>query len=516
MMNKILGNIFSKDIIFIIIIQYISNAIVIPFQTYNPLKTKNESLLNLIKNASDKDIINTITRNLIYTNFNIGENNQTVPTFIEMSTKKFFIHDIMIPKINKNYGLIGVYNDNFTYCNNYLLRDIYEYKFYNSNKSKSYKFEGKCYEFFFDLFTKQNNCGNETIYLKQKNNINEKEIYKEINMSFTFKEMENNDQRPAVLGLDYYNNFISELKEKSEINGYDFSFRYSNTQEDKGELIIGDLPHIYDSKNYDENKLRTAKIIKESRNLWSINFDLYISQKNNNEYHLDIDGIGSFFIEEFFITGSYKYFEYIEKFFFKKYIDGKICGKYIHKKPYYSDVFYYFICIIEEKEKRKEFFDNFPTLKLYQREMNYNFTFDSNDLFTIFPDNKRILFNIDFIYHSKRWILGKPFFKKYQLVFNSDSNLISHYVENIFENKEINNKGSSLKILLIIFLVIIAFIVGIIFGRALCSKFGRKIRANELEDNFSYIAKNNNKENDLSEFIEKNNEYQSKYYNLNN
>ena len=58
--------------------------------------------------------------------------------------------------------------------------------------------------------------------------------------------------------------------------------------------------------------------------------------------------------------------------------------------------------------------------------------------------------------------------------------------------------------------------MGIIFGRALCSKFGRKIRANELEDNFSYIAKNNNKENDLSEFIEKNNEYQSKYYNLNN
>ena len=320
MVNKILGGIYF---IFIINIPYISNIIIIPFQTYNPFITKNASLLNLIKNASDIDIVNTITRNLIYSNFNIGENNQTVPTFFEMNTKEFFIMDLMIPKSNMNYGIIGISNANFTYGKNYLLKDIYENKFYNSDKSKSYKYIGKCYEFIFDLFTKQNNCGNETIYLKQKNNINEKEIYKPINMSLTFKELEYYDQRPSVLGFSYYNNFISELKEKSEINGYDFSFRYIKSQEDKGELIIGDLPHIYDSKNYDENKLRTAKITKESGNLWSVNFDLYISQKkNNNEYHLEIDEIGSFFIEEFFMTGSYKYFEYIEKFFFQKYIDG--------------------------------------------------------------------------------------------------------------------------------------------------------------------------------------------------
>ncbi len=510
-MNKILENIFSKYFIFIIILPYISNIIIIPFQTYNPFIAKNESLLNLIKNASDKDIVNTITRNLIYSNFNIGENSQTVPTFIEMSTKKFVIIDLTIPKSNMNNGIIGISNANFTYGNNFLLKDMYEKKFYNSNKSKSYIYIGKCYELIFDLFTKQNNCGNETIYLKQKNNINEKEIHKAINISLTFKELEYYDQRPAVLGFSYYNNFISELKEKSEINGYDFSFRYTNTLEDKGELIIGDLLHIYDSKNYDENTLRTAKINKESGKLWSINFDIYIS----NEYHLEIDEIGSFFIEEYFMTGSYKYFEYIEKFFFKKYINEKKCGKYIHKKAYYTDNFYYFICNIEEEEKRKEFFENFPSLKLYQKEMNYNFTFNSNDLFTIIPDNKRILFNIDFIYNSKRWILGKPFFKKYQLVFNSDSNLIRHYVENIFENKEKNNKGNSFKIILIIFLVIIAFLVGIIFGRALCSKFNRKIRANELEDNFTYIAKDNNKNNDLSEFNEKSFEYKSNYYNLN-
>ena len=40
-----------------------------------------------------------------------------------------------------------------------------------------------------------------------------------------------------------------------------------------------------------------------------------------------------------------------------------------------------------------------------------------------------------------------------------------------------------------------AFIVGIIVGKIICSKHNRKIRANELEDNYSYISKNNDMKN---------------------
>ena len=53
-------------------------------------------------------------------------------------------------------------------------------------------------------------------------------------------------------GLNYYNEFIHELKRRSEIKNYHFSFNYSNPLEEKGELIIGDLPHVYDSKNFEE------------------------------------------------------------------------------------------------------------------------------------------------------------------------------------------------------------------------------------------------------------------------
>jgi len=102
------------------------------------------------------------------------------------------------------------------------------------------------------------------------------------------------------------------------------------------------------------------------------------------------------------------------------------------------------------------------------------------------------------------------------MVFDSDSNLVSYYINpnSININKEEDNKGGNgLKIFLIIFLTIFAFAVGIIFGRALCVKYNRKMRANELEDNYSYITNdpnNKNNEKGLSD-----NNFKSKYYNLN-
>ena len=73
--------------------------------------------------------------------------------------------------------------------------------------------------------------------------------------------------------------------------------------------------------------------------------------------------------------------------------------------------------------------------------MNYNFSLNSTDLFTIIPDNNRVLFNIEFLKDYNNWVFGKPFFKKYQLIFDDDSKLIKFYVENRRINYSIYNKG---------------------------------------------------------------------------
>jgi len=510
--------IFFQNFIFFLLITYISSIVIIPFQTYNPLLTNNDALKQLIKNTPDKNLVNTISRNLIYANLNIGQNIQTISTFIEMTTQNFVIRDTVI----KGHYKIGYHrNMNFTFRDNNLLNSIFRNIYYNSNISGSYRFIDECYFSIRDFLSIKNRCGNESIFLSQKNNIKDNDSIKPIYFYIRFQELEEFDHRPAIIGFNYYNNFISELKGKREISSYDFSFKYTNDKEDNGELIIGDLPHIYDSENYQEKNLRSAKIIKAPTVDWGITFDIYLSSKNanKNEFILNVEENGFFYIEEFFITGSQKYFTYIEENFFKKYIDQNICIRYSHNKAYYLETFFYFICSIDDDNKRKEFFNEFPDLILSQREMDYKFRLTAEDLFTIIPDGKRILFNVDFVYHSNKWILGKPFLKKYQLIFNSDSNSISYYIkENDLDinREESNKKGNGWKIFLIIFLVLIAFAVGIIFGRAMCIKYNRKLRANELEDNFSYTIDENIKanEDDAKDINFKNNNYKSKYYNL--
>ena len=482
------------------------NIIILPFQTYNPLLTKDQKLLNLIKRASDKDIIDTIIRNLIYVKLDIGDNKQSIPTFIEMSTNELYFKDLKIhnakpiskKEINQNF---------FTYNDNSLLNNIFKLNYYNSSLSRTYKFIRSCPEYLQDYFLDKDSCANETIYLNQKLNIEDKEINKPITFYVTFKELEDDDHRPGVLGLFMVDSsFISKLKKNSEIKNYYWNIKYTNYLEEKGELIIGDLPHLYDKNNYNENDLRYDKVNLDKERLWSLNFrDIFLTKINNNKeenIYLKKNERGIFLIEEFFILGTKEYFKLIEEIFFNKYIKEGICQKQSHRKPESSTEFYHFMCNINDNKIREKFFSSFPSLTFYQKEMNCNFTFNEKDLFTIIPDGNRILFNVEFRQGEVRWTFGKPFFKKYQLIFNPDSKQISYYYVNprIKINEEKKEKRSNFKIVIIIILIVVTFILGIFFGRVFCLRNSRKIRANELEDNYSYISKNINKEYNLEEF----------------
>ena len=107
-----------------------------------------------------------------------------------------------------------------------------------------------------------------------------------------------------------------------------------------------------------------------------------------------------------------------------------------------------------------------------------------------------------FVDNSYKWILGKPLFKKYTTVFNQDKKAIGFYTESKEHNETNNdndkkdeNKNNKLKIwlYLIIIFACIFLVCSIVLTVFLCKKypFGkRKIKANELDDDYDYSTKN--------------------------
>jgi hypothetical protein len=235
-------------------------------------------------------------------------------------------------------------NANFTYKDNYLLKKILDFNYYNSSLSKTYKFIEKSYELYADLLMKEIYYANETIYFNQRYNKDDKEITKPIIFYIKFKELDNIDHRPAIIGFHIQDDrFIYNFKKNSIINDYSWSIKYSNSLDDTGELIIGGLPHIYDKDNYDEKNLRYTKVAKENFIKYSFNTNICVKFENKTEYFLGLNEIGTFYIEEFFMTGTHEYFNYIEDNFFQKYIIEGYCRRQIHKKASYDNDYFHFI-----------------------------------------------------------------------------------------------------------------------------------------------------------------------------
>jgi hypothetical protein len=360
-----------------------------------------------------------------------------------MGTDEFYFRDLMMKDIYP-FAKNSIYK-NFTFNDNYLLTNLFELNYYNSSLSKTYKYVTSCPEYLKKHSLDRDICANDTIYLIYKNSFTNEEIKNPIIFYLTFRGFEKNDHRPGIIGLYIKDSeFILKLKQYSVIDKYVWNFKYINNSYDKGELIIGDFPHIYDKNNYKVDNLRNAKIIIKKDLDWILNFDnIFITiNKNKKEEYLYLeknDTTAIFCIDEFFILATEEYFKIIEEMFFKKYLDEGISNKKTHKKKEDYHIFFHYFCYIKNKNKRDEFFNNFPSLTFYQKEMNYNFTLDYKDLFTIIPDNYRILFNIESYSDSKKWVFGKPFFKKYQLIFDSDSKIISYYINDNLEKNSNSN-----------------------------------------------------------------------------
>lgn len=270
-------------------------------------------------------------------------------------------------------------------------------------------------------------------------------------------------------------NFISQLKKKDKINSYAFTIKYNLDKEENGEIIIGDLPHeyapqIYSSENY---FFDSVSITKEPPFNWHFKYKKLLYEKDE----IDSKNIVKFSIDFGFLKGNYKLQNHLEQNFF----NVNKCYKDKTKNNY--DIYY---CKEEALKNFKPIIFELES-KYCPTNMNAKFEFNYQDLFIKEENNDIYFFQIIFPSSGKtsNWVFGKPLFKKYQMVFDQDRKTYGFYIN--INNKRNDTLKTSLKIswtLVVILIIILLIVTYIVFK--LISKLPRRLKANELEDSFTY------------------------------
>ena len=146
----------------------------------------------------------------------------------------------------------------------------------------------------------------------------------------------------------------------------------------------------------------------------------------------------------------------------------------------------FYSCINDESKVK---FNELKEFHFYHNELEFDFVFNYKDLFITF--NNRKYFLITYKFNSMSATFGKPFFKKYMMVFNSDNKQIGHYIKEEIISGENEEKSGSKTILFIAVIIILVAIISFLVY-ILNKLLKRKKRKNELDENFDYIPENSN------------------------
>ena len=312
---------------------------------------------------------------------------------------------------------------------------------------------------------------------------------------------------------------LTALKKKNLINSYSWMYIFFNKDKEydptkilnlpdinneyiiknfDGFIIIGNYPEISTNEDKNNNNDYTFKSLAVERDN-ELKWDIIINKIYNKYENINCIGKKIYFelsINYEYIISPKEYFDKIIIPYFDDFIKNKKCKL----KEIKNNIYIYEIIICEKKLFKEKDIGNFPTIFFYHQDFNFTFELTYNDLFQIKDDEIFFLiiknknnFNQDL------WKMGKIFLKKYQFSFNQDSKTINFHPKIIKNNEKINNKDRNhfqFNINYIwVFISIICLIIGIYLGNCLIVK-NRKLRANELQDDYEY-KENDNKKNAL-------------------
>ena len=328
--------------------------------------------------------------------------------------------------------------------------------------------------------------------LKKKNLIN--------NYSWTYIYFDKDIKNNKILNLPAINN-------KYIINNYD------------GLIILGKYPHEYNPNDYDEKYFVSILATERDNYLkWDITFNR-IYCDNGNQFNIS-EKIpqASLSLDNDYVVAPIDFFEQIILPFFNPYFIKLICNIHEIKKSTYE----YEIIFCDKELFKNDDISKFPTIYFYHKDFNYTFELTYEDLFEEMNDNIFFLMVKNKRNNYKNlWKMGKIFLRKYHFSFNQDSKMISFYNNMKAYNHHATNKNNiidkSHKKFNTNYIWIIVCVVCLIFGIYIGNRFiirNRKIRANELEDQYDYKSDtiNNNKKSFSNE---KNIEMRTKSLGLN-
>ncbi len=415
----------------------------LPFYTDQKISTEPKiNMLNLFDNN-------------IYTNIKIGSKSEKIPISIKLKSYPFYV----IGEETKTEFNNQIYHQSksSTFKNEYDINILGGEDFHNASVSND-KFKIGQIENLFDFILTKN--------LNEK-----KKIYQGGSFGFCLANL--NSAKLTNFSL------IRVLKTKGLISKMIVALNYEDNN-DKGNLIIGTKPDEIDDIYKEEDFISCNTIINEDI-YWGYKFDnITIDNKNIANY---FSFITEFAFELNYILAPLNISYYYENMFFNEYINKNKCFKDNFKDDRTS--FYHFYYCDSDVDITK-----LKNISFYNKKLNYVFNLTYEDLFVKIKG--KYYFQMVFSnYNSDDWVFGKPFFKRYLIVFDFDSKTFGIYKKigkKSFFKRLINALFSSTFLLIIAFLIIIGLIIYIYF---IVTKKQRRKRANELiDEDYDYLPNN--------------------------
>ena len=392
---------------------------------------------------------------------------------------------------------------------------------YDYNKSKTF-IETKS-KFFCGVKLDECHLGSDYIYLYDNINLN---IKRELNLTFYYgNNKENIDKNGRTIcgklgfkigksffKLYEYENFITILRNNKLINSYSWYVHYFDDKKNNfdGAIIFDifnsrffkDFPFLKKEDDYNSISVKDTEGILA----WTFEFDkiYYISDDTIIDIQIVNSGLA---FETNFIHCPEMYFESIKNSFFNSLFENNICHLI-------EEQYNYIYC---DKQSFSKYKNKFPSLIFKSLGLNKTYILNSDDLFK--DCGNYFLF---MIIHQKNghkiWTLGRLFMKKSEFYFDGHKKIIGYFntINIKTENKKKFNFFDKIKWYL---LIVVGIVIGIFIGKRIREKT-RKLRANELEDNYEYLENNLNGNNDNNKDVKNKsnsnyNEIKTQLYSIN-